>query len=232
MKQFSRRDSLPAPGHEGAAFSNLTTALVAVISLLFSTGALVALPGESTELGEYSQIAIGDTIKGVLEPIDGRLSSGQIVDRFTFEATEGQELLISLASYDFDPFLWLLNAKGNVLTIDDDSGDALGAVISDFTVPETGMYTVRVSSYSDSETGEYVFTLSEIPLIDNPFSISIGQGINGELSLNDPQFSSGQLYDVYSFEASPDRPVFISMISDSLDPNLWLFTKEGRVLSA
>ena len=197
---------------------------------LFASLAASAVPAFAIPV----EVAIGDVVEGALEPTDPVLSAGQIFDEYRFEGTQGQEILISLSSLEFDAFLWLAESTGNVVATDDDSFDRGGAVISQYSLPATGEYTLWVSSFGAGELGAYSLWLGEAPAGGPATPIDLGQVVDGELSLaaEDLQLSTGQIYDVYDFAASPGQAIFIEMESEELDAFLWLLDENGRVLSA
>lgn len=190
-------------------------------SLLISAKAVSQVP----------EMTMGQTIEGNLAEADEKLSAGQFVDKYTFVGTTGQKVIISLATFDFDAFLWLLNGAGQVIAINDDAGDGAGALISNFTLPGSGTYTLWASSHDAGETGAYRLTLNEAPLLGSPSPISIGTEVQGQLSDSNPQFNSGQFYQVYRFAATYGQAISIVMRSDQLNAYLWLLDDTGRVIA-
>ena len=179
-------------------------------------------------------VAIGDVVAGALEETDSVLSAGQFFDEYRFDGIQGQEILISLSSLEFDAFLWLLDSTGNVVTTDDDSFDRGGAVISQYVLPATGSYTLWVSSYGAAELGDYVLWLGEAPATGSATPIDVGQSVEAELSqaTGDHELATGQLYDVYALAAAPGQAISIRMEAAAFDSFLWLLAEDGRVLSA
>ncbi|MCI5134256.1 MAG: hypothetical protein D3920_04110 [Candidatus Electrothrix sp. AW2] len=204
--------------------SALYGGIAAALSVFFS----VSQPVQAAP--EPVQTEIGAIIQGRLEESDSRLSAGQYADAYSFIGTAGEEVLLNLASSDFDGFLWLLNSAGEVIAIDDNSGDGLGAVISKLTLPETDSYTIQASSYNN-ETGDYILMLNEAPQIDYAKPLVLGDRIQGRLRYEDDQFSTGQFFDAYTFEAQHGQVIFITMRSKRFDSYLWLLDEEGRVMA-
>lgn len=83
-------------------------------------------------------IAPGQTVRGVLVLPGG--------DNWTFGGIAGQVVTISMSG-DFDTYLELRGPDGGVLISDDDSGGNLQALISGFTLPQTGTYTIAARSF-------------------------------------------------------------------------------------
>ena len=166
-------------------------AVIGIIMVTFVAAGVNTTPAmQNTSRSQtlISEISIGKTLSGKLDETDMKLKSGQSCDEYTFEANGGQEIIISLSTFKFDAFLWFLNNEGKVIAINDDNGDGMGSIISNFSLPETGQYTIWVSSHGAGESGAYSLTLNEAPLINSPqtiFSSEMGEGVTLELSSPD-----------------------------------------------
>jgi tetratricopeptide (TPR) repeat protein len=68
-------------------------------------------------------------------------------DEYRFEGAAGQSVTIELKSAEFDTVVYLLDADGNELEMNDDYGGTLNSTIV-ATLPESGKYTVVASSFS------------------------------------------------------------------------------------
>ncbi|MCI5182535.1 MAG: hypothetical protein D3921_08460 [Candidatus Electrothrix sp. AW1] len=180
---------------------------------------------------EPVQTELGAIIQGRLEEGDSRLSAGQYADAYTFAGTAGEEVLLNLASSDFDGFLSLLNSEGDLIAIDDDTGDGTGALISKFSLPETDIYTVQVSSYHADETGEYTLSLHDTPVVYSAEELALGERITGELTADDEQFDSGQHFDAYTFAAQAGQAVALTVRSKAFDSYLWLLNEDERIIT-
>jgi len=77
----------------------------------------------------------------------GELTAEVQTGRYTFFGTAGDVITIQLDSENFDPKFRLLGADGVVLAEDDDSGDGLNALVTDFTLPRDGDYVVEVDGF-------------------------------------------------------------------------------------
>ncbi len=89
-------------------------------------------------------------------------------DYYSFTATAGQQIAISMSSSVIDTYLYLLDAGGAVIAENDDivSGNTNSRIPATgfFTIPATGTYTIRATSYNENETGAYTLNLS----VNNP----------------------------------------------------------------
>jgi len=99
------------------------------------------------------------------EPLEiGMTKEGSLKDSigtFTFSASAQQVIVFELVSTDFDPFLEVQAADGDVLISDDDGGsESLNSRIV-FVAPEAGEYSVVVRSYGGDATGAYTLTSTD-----------------------------------------------------------------------
>lgn len=110
-------------------------------------------------------ISIGQTVNGNLTTNACPLGDGTFYDAYSFSATAGQQVAISMTSSQFDTFLILNRPDGSNLTVDDDGGGGTNSRIppgSGFiTLPTTGTYTIWANAFDPSDTtGAYSLTLS------------------------------------------------------------------------
>ena len=101
-----------------------------------------------------------DVING--QTINGELISDGDVDRFTFIATKGAFVNVSAISAITgvpDLILAIEGPTGGILISDDDSGGGTNPLISKFEIPQTGRYTIIVTSVANTGTGQYSVSL-------------------------------------------------------------------------
>lgn len=169
-----------------------------------------------------SEISLGDTISGTL-------TEDNTVD-YTFEGEEGQAVTITLTSDAFDTYLTLQGPDGEDLTTDDDSAGNLNSRIENFILPETGTYTINVSSFDTSASGDFTLALSgngggggEPTPVPGGSDLSIGDTVSGELSAGQPTAE-------YTFEGEAGQLVSITVTSDDFDTYLTLEDSTGYSL--
>jgi hypothetical protein len=105
----------------------------------------------------------GDSISGSLDTADqlgGPRGSTYYHDDYEFSGTAGQTVTIELTVGSFDTYLYLLDGGCETLTYNDDGGSGTLSLISSYTLPYTGVYTIAVTSYSSSYTGTYTLQLA------------------------------------------------------------------------
>ncbi|WP_204102140.1 MULTISPECIES: pre-peptidase C-terminal domain-containing protein [Spirulina sp. CCY15215] len=104
------------------------------------------LPNSEILLFENGQLADGDLVY----PEDGSL-----YDEYRFVGKAGQQIVISLESTDFDPFLALLNEKRDVLGQNDDASEGNQNSSLAITLPYDGIYYIFVNGYNNEDRGNY-----------------------------------------------------------------------------
>ncbi|MCL4250646.1 MAG: pre-peptidase C-terminal domain-containing protein [Anaerolineae bacterium] len=174
--------------------------------------ALLALP-----LLAFAQdeIAFGETV-------EGNLTADEPTAIYTFTAEQDQSVTIRLVSSDFDCFLTLQNADGDVLATDDDSAGNLDSQIT-FRIPDAGEYTILAQSYASSqgtgvEPGAFTLALQSS-------SFEYGMTVNGDLT-------EAETFDDYSFQGDAGDTILITMIGDDgLDTYLTLYQGVDKSVS-
>jgi hypothetical protein len=175
-------------------------------------------------------ITPGQTINGILSNSDCSLSDGSFFDEYTFSATAGQQLFVTMSSAAFDTYLILLDPANND-TQDDDGGGGTNSRIPTtsgfYTAPSTGTYAILANSFDPATTGNYSVTLTfgsgGTGCPPTPTPISNGQTINGTFVDGDCALADSSRYDLYSFTASAGQQVSITMTGTSpVDPYLIL----------
>ncbi|MBZ0314934.1 MAG: PPC domain-containing protein [Anaerolineae bacterium] len=110
---------------------------------------------------------IGQTAKARLLPKTAAI--------WTFQATAGQIVSVSAMPQNpteqLDLFVDLMDADGRVLISDDDSGLGLSPQITDYPLPITGEYAVRVREASATIGGRYLLALAEGRVYFSPLGV-------------------------------------------------------------
>jgi hypothetical protein len=189
-------------------------------------GAPPAPPSE-----EQGSIEFGETVSG-------RLSEG---DRhsWTFEGEEDQVISIAMTG-DFDTYLELYGPDDEQLTYDDDGyGSNLNSLISGFTLPDDGTYTIITRSFSDFASGSYELTLEEgiiepnYPTFEPPPTPETTE--QGSIEPNDEvsaELETGERHS-WTFEGEEGQEVTITMDADNdgFDTYLELYGPDGTLLT-
>lgn len=179
-----------------------------LITLFAAAGSARAYPRLQTG---GTSIAYGDTVTGNLTA-----ATAAEGDRYTFEGSAGDTVIITLESDAFDTILDLLDSAGTQIATNDDAQGRTNSLIA-FTLPTTGTYTIVARNFG-SGIGAYTLTLQQAEL--QP--ITVGQTITGTLS--------NPAGDRYSFTASQGDVVTITLESEAFDTYLELFDTQGTRL--
>jgi S1-C subfamily serine protease len=96
---------------------------------------------------------------GVLGPGDQVLQDGSYFQAFTFQGRANQQVVIQLASPDFDTYLILTDEAGSRLADNDDARPGITDSEIVATLPRDGLYRVLVNSYQRGERGRFALTI-------------------------------------------------------------------------
>lgn len=117
----------------------------------------------SSSTGRY-QLSVTEISSEAAARHDARLDSdspraynGKRYESFEFKGEAGETLTIELKSNAFDAMLYVSNPDGSNLVSDDDGGDGTNSMAVT-TLPESGTYTIHVTSLDDSQ-GEFELTI-------------------------------------------------------------------------
>lgn len=121
------------------------------------------------DLDESEEVAADSIVTGLLETVErGSLEQGDRVisddgsfyDSYPLEGKAGESFNIYLESDEFDAFVALIDAKGNIVDQNDDISQEDSNSRIRVTLPEDGVYNVIVNTYDEGGTGKYVLTVS------------------------------------------------------------------------
>lgn len=109
-------------------------------------------------------INFGQSLTGTLANGDCQLSDGSYVDFYSFSASAGQQIAVTMDSTAFDTFLILFSPEGSVIAHNDDSGGStnsrLPAEFGFLTAPTSGTYLIGANSFRAGEAGNYTLRLA------------------------------------------------------------------------
>jgi tetratricopeptide (TPR) repeat protein len=129
-------------------------------------GTLAVLSGDMAEAGVQFQNLMDTWEVNHVE--NDAIESGDIVSvemyegwvySIPFEGEEGQVITLQAASTEADAVIVVLDPEGNPIAADDDSGVSLDSLISGFTLPADGTYTLLVSHAGGGSYGSVNVTL-------------------------------------------------------------------------
>jgi hypothetical protein len=202
--------------------------LWALVGLLLALPLVVAAQTDTptpapTEEAEAGQTESGGAIE-YGQTLEAELTEDEPALEYTFTGDEGDSVVISLISDDFDPYLALLDEDGDEIATDDDGAGNLDSRIGPFTLPADGAYTIVAQSYafrngSGSASGAFTLALDRF----ETDVIEYGETVDGSLTA-----SQAQVF--YSFHAAEGDSVLIRLSSDDFDSYLTLTDPDGYQL--
>ncbi len=211
---------------------------------------------DSTELGNYSltltvggsgatcppaatPITNGQTLNGTFVAGDCSLSDGSRYDVYSFSATAGQQVAITMTgTAPVDPYLILFAPDGDAIGEDDNGGGGTTARIPPVagtfgSLPQTGTYIIYANTALGNQLGNYSITLNFSGATCASTPITLGQTINGSLAAGDCRLPfDGSLMDAYTFTGTAGQQIAISQTSSAFDAFLLLLSPTGSAIAA
>ena len=184
-----------------------------------ATQEAVQLPGtDRPEPVDGGALSVGDTLEGTLTESEPAFA-------YTLTGEANQTVRISLISDEFDPYLVLQDADGNLIDTDDDSAGNFDSRIT-YTLPDAGEYTVIAQSFayynnSGAAVGAFTLTVDTIEVR----RIEYTQEVTAELT-ND------ELAADYAFTGEAGDSVIIRLDSPIFDTYLLLLDDSGFELTS
>ncbi|MGK7937162.1 MAG: PPC domain-containing protein [Xenococcaceae cyanobacterium] len=86
-------------------------------------------------------------------------NDGSFYDSYPIEGIAGDYFVISVESQDFDTFLAIMDAEGNILGQNDDISETNSNSRLKITLPNNGVYNVIVNAYDRGGKGSYLLTV-------------------------------------------------------------------------
>ena len=162
------------------------TVLTVKVPLTASTGMVTVEVDSKISNGAnfiVENATISENPNGDTEIISGQTAQGDISvegeqDRYTFIALAGTKATISAKAVTPgtpDMMLMLEGPSGGLLYTDDDGGIGTDALINNFTITETGVHTIVVTSVPGTGSGPYTLSLNISNITTAP-AISILSG--------------------------------------------------------
>lgn len=204
-------------------FARAAAPLAACLLSAVLVGSVHAQPG-------ITPLRVGQSLTGQLVAADEPVNDRGRFHAYRFDAQEGQRLVLTAESNDFDTFLLVGRQVGPVLDElkrDDDGGEGTHSRLR-FTAPRTGAYLVLVQAYAEEGMGAYTVALADAPapLTGSSRSISLGATEEGVLADTDNEDDeTDKFYDQYTFRGRAGQRIEIDMSSYAFDT----FVRLGRL---
>lgn len=100
--------------------------------------------------------------KGELSPAKSSVlpSDSSLFDEYTFEGTQGQKVVVTLESTDFDTYLAIFNSQGDLLGENDDATQQNSNSELTVTLSANGRYRVIVNAFEPPPKGRGKYSLT------------------------------------------------------------------------
>ena len=184
-------------------------------------------------------IAPGPLVAAALETTDcfSTLRPNSYADRYSFQAVAGTRYRVAMSAPTYDAYLYLLDAAGNVVTDDDDSGPVNDAGFI-FVAPSTGTYLLEATSLGTRPTGPYTIGIAtDTSCASTAAAIAPGQTVADSLTFTDCYSAARpQSYaDTFTFQAAAGEQYKIEMYntgtSEAVDSYLYLRDPSGAIVA-
>lgn len=185
----------------------------------------------------FPAIRPGQTVAGQLSGADPAFAQRGRFKVWRFDAAEGQRVIATLSSTDFDAYLTVARTVGGItetLKEDDDGGGETNSRLR-FTVPAAGTYLLIAQSLAEDGLGGFSLGLQNAPapVVTDPRPATLGEQIEGALEETDPVMEEDEsFYDLYTIQGREGQRLVITMRSTAFDTYLGFGRMEGGELNA
>lgn len=153
-------------------------------------------------------------------PISGTLTDEESDIRYSFTATAGDRVSVTLTSREFDTLVRIETDDGNPVDSNDDFGGSLNSTLENVTIPYDGDFDVVVTSSDGSGRGDFVLVVGYTPIQ----TIEYGDVVIGAINENTPEV-------VYRFEGEKGDKLAIGMSSTAIDSLVVLSNESNELIS-
>ncbi|MGB3544588.1 DUF4344 domain-containing metallopeptidase [Rubrivirga sp.] len=194
-----------------------------------------SLATTSNDLPGVLAVGLGETVSGRLDTSDPVLDDGSYYDFYAYTGTPGQDVVITLSSDDFDPYVMLNRVFGGEfesIAQDDDGGPGIDARIRTRIGP-SGTYVIVANSFAQAATGAYTLSVDRAQDVadgaaDTGFpTLTTGTPAQGRLSTDDTALADESFADLYVFDGTPGDEIAVTLRSTEFDAYLTIGTIEG-----
>jgi hypothetical protein len=181
----------------------------------------------------FPTLRLGQSVQGRLAESDPQLLDRSYFKVYQFRAQPGIRYVATLRSDDFDSYLTLARAVGGItdqIMSDDDGGGDLSSRLR-FQVPQAGTYLLIAQAVRTEDeglpTGAFTIQVDTASVrVARPTGITLGQTVQGELTVDDAEYDSDGYYDLYRFRARAGQRLRIRMEFDTFIPSIAVGTME------
>ncbi|MDZ7705408.1 MAG: PEGA domain-containing protein [Trueperaceae bacterium] len=202
-----------------------------VASSLFGAGDVYTLSvAETAPLTVSGELSVPAEASGEISD-DAAVIDGRPSDLYTLTLDEPMMVQIDLSSDIFDSYLTLRDDSEAVISTDDDGGSGRDSRLQIGLEP--GSYQIVASSLFSDGSGAYTLSVQTFEPVEltPDADLTLPAEVSGELSADDATRDDGRLVDLYTLTLDEATTVQIDMISDPLDPYLYLETADGAAIA-
>jgi hypothetical protein len=211
-------------------------AIASVFTVFLAIGLLHAKPVQPDKKGEpkkgkteaFKPIEINEALAAT-DVNDPKLDKP--AKRYTVKLQKDKTYIIDLVATDFDPYLRLLNKKGDELAEDDDGGGMLNSRII-YAPKESEDHQVVVATF-DGDVGKFNLKVREFALKGEAKAREVGKDgftITANIAQGDVS-ALGKLGRLYSVQLKAGETYMIDLESATMDSYLYLFDSKNKMLA-
>ena len=178
----------------------------------------------SADTSTRARIRLGQTVEGVLDYTGDR-------DWHRIRLTEGTTYRFALNSAGAeplsDPYLRIYDPRGVEVSVDDDGGGDLNAML-EYTAPATGNYYIEAAAYADASSGTYTLSAHEG---DIPSDASTDMRLSANGDYREGELSPAGDRDWYRLDLTEGQTVRLSLSNagpEGYDPMLVLYDANSQ----
>lgn len=176
-------------------------------------------------------ISSGQPVQGSLATSDGKLDDGSFFDAWVFNMPSDGDVLVALASDDFDTYVSLVSGEPGSLGEVIDENDDLDGTDSGLAVGvPAGRYTAIATSYAPGATGSYTIMVTTAAGSDAARVLRPGSTATGSLTGSDPTLPDGSHFHAYTLQGQAGDRVTVSLSSTDFDTYVGV-NRNGEVLA-
>ena len=175
-------------------------------------------------------ISIGQPVNGNLTTNDCPADDGTFYDAYSFNATAGTRVSISMSSNDFDTFLILNRPDGSILAFNDDGGGLTNSRIPAngfITLPVTGTYTIWANAFNPEDTTGAYSLLISLPVL-RTLTVASSNPNSGIVVGATPTDNNGVSSGTTTFTLTYDQNTTVILNAPGTAPGNLIFLKWQR----
>jgi hypothetical protein len=175
----------------------------------------------------------GQVLVGELGEDDDFTADVAYYELFTFDANAGDRVGATLRSSQFDTQVEVGHWDGATFSSIGENDDGFDDGTTDSrlvrTLPTTGRYAIRATSYYPRQEGQFTVELEALPPAEaSPLvDIRAGDVISGELTAEDAELDDGSYFDLYRYQGAAGERVTVALQSEDFDAYLALGAPSG-----